>query len=570
MTREADKHVPGSTATARQLDQAKIRMLMVVAVFLLGYLAVSLRLVDLTLLRHKSVDTAAALPASEQPLRGSILDRNGELLATSLRMPSVYADTTLVDNPRAVAHALAGIIKSQSEDALYKKLSEKRKFIWIERNITPRQEYAINALGQPGLSFQEEYKRIYPHGNLTSHLVGYTDIDGHGIAGLERQYDKTLAEGEDDLQTTIDIRIQHVLHRELEKSVREFSAKAGVGIVADVHTGEILAMVSLPDFDPYNPGAAPADARFNRATLGVFEMGSTFKLFSMAAALNKGTATLNSHYDASQPIHYGRFTISDYHGKNRVLSLPEVFIYSSNIGTSKMTLETGIDALRDFYEKLGFFEKAPIDIAERGDPLYPHTWREINALTASYGHGIAVSPVHVIRAASMLVNGGLYVTPTLTKRATPAPHDGERVIRAGVSADLRKILELVVAAGSGSKARVEGYDIGGKTGTADKTLGNGYNSNARLSSFIGVFPVEDPKYAVLAILDEPQGTKETYGFATGGWTAAPVVGSVIEKLATLYDIPPTHDPNHDILREMAPYMKDSKKGQNLVSIGTDR
>ncbi len=561
---------------SRLLGQSKARLFVVIAVFLIGYMAISLRLIDLTLLRQTAAEKMAenadnpAKPAvAAYSLRGTIKDRNGELMATSLSMASVYADALLVENPKDVAAELAALLPDEKESDIAEKLASKRRFVWIARNITPRQQYAINALGHPGIGFKEESKRIYPHGRLTSHVLGYTDVDGKGIAGVEKQHDALLTEGEDDLTLSIDLRIQHLMHRELSAAMKKFSAKAGIGMVMDVNNGEIIAMVSLPDFDPYHAGAADDDARFNRATLGVYEMGSTFKIFPLAAALDSGDITFDTTIDATEPIKFGRFRISDYHAKKRPLSVPEIFIYSSNIGTARIAQALGEDGLKDFYGKLGFFDRTPVDLPERGLPLYPKPWRDINTLTASYGHGIAVSPVHLMRAAAALVNGGILIAPHLTPQKGDTPK-GSRVIKTATTAKIRQLLELVVADGTGSKARVEGYAVGGKTGTADKTKGRGYSKDARLSSFIGVYPIDAPRYAVLAILDEPQGIKETYNYATGGWTAAPVVGRVIEQMAPLYQIAPEEGGRPDIVEMMSPYLKEKKEGKSIVAVGTDR
>lgn len=542
------------------LAQAKFRLLIVVAVFMLGYFAVSLRLIDLTLLRGgddargKTAASASGVPI----LRGQILDRHGELMATSLKMASVYADATLITEPKVVAQELSDILGDVSRATLEERLSSGRKFVWLSRNITPRQEYAINSLGHPGLGFEHQYRRIYPHGRLTAHLLGYTDVDGRGIAGIEKSFDRVLTDGEEDVKLTIDLRIQHILHRELEAALKKFQAKAAIGAVMDVNTGEVIAMVSLPDYDPHHPGDASPDALFNRATLGVFEMGSTFKIFPTAAALDAGKVSFGTQFDATEPIKVGRFKISDYHAKKRSLSVPEVFIYSSNIGTAKMALALGQDGLKDFYEELGFSKPVPFDLPERGTPLFPHPWREVSTMTASFGHGVAVSPLHLMRSTAALVNGGYLIKPQILLSEAPRRNaGGERVISAETSEKIRKLLELNVIAGSGAKAYVEGYDVGGKTGTAEKVAAKGYNKKSLLSSFVGVYPVNDPQYAVLAILDEPQGTKDTYGYATGGWNAAPVVGRVIEQMGPLYQIPPslTH---HDIRVEMGRYLKDDK------------
>jgi len=562
---------------SRLLGQAKARLAFVAIVFMIGYLAVGLRLADLTLLRDVEATAAEAgtpVRKAVAALRGTITDRNGELMATSLRMASLHADATLVADAPALARKLAQILPEEKEKDILSKLASKRKFVWIARNITPRQAQAINTLGEPLLGFQDEQRRIYPHGRLTAHILGYTDIDGIGIAGIERAYETPLREGEEALRLSIDLRIQHLLHRELSAAVKKFSAKAAVGIVMDVQSGEIIAMVSLPDFDPYHPAQASDEQKFNRATLGVFEMGSTMKLFPVAAALEAGQASFATTYDAREPIRFGRHTINDYHAKRRVMTLPEVFIHSSNIGTAKMAQALGEAGLRDFYRKLGFLERTPLDLPERGAPLYPRPWREIHTLTASYGHGIAISPLHLARATAALSNGGILVDPVMTTdtaqhRRTQEPQ-GARVVKPETSRRVRDLLELVVAGGTGGKAAVEGYGVGGKTGTANKTLGKGYNKDARLSSFVGVFPIEAPRYTVLAIIDEPQPTKDTFGYATGGWTAAPVVGKVIEQMAPLYGIAPLEGPRRDIKVEMARYLKDSKEGKSIATAGTDR
>lgn len=564
--------IEGERASA--LSQAKTRLAFVATVFLLGYFAISLRLADLTLLRDKpSADALAAgdvIPLAK-PLRGEIVDRNGELMATSLAMASVYADTTEIDTPKQTAHELANILDDKEEDIL-KKLSSGRKFIWIARNITPRQQYAINALGHPGLGFQQEDKRIYPSGNLACHLTGYTDVDGHGIAGMEKFADETLAAGDAPVRLTVDLRIQHIMHRELSAAMEKFRAKAAAGVVMDVNTGEVIAAVSLPDFDPLRPGDASDDARFNRFSLGVFEMGSTFKLFSTAAALDSGLVNFGSTFDATKPIQIGRFTINDYHAERRVLTVPEIFIHSSNIGTAKMAQSLGDTALRDFYKNMGFFDTVPIELPERGSPLYPRPWREVNTLTASFGHGVAVSPLHLMRAAAALVNGGVMVTPTLlrheTDRALALSPVGPRVVKPQTSLKVRQLLELVVAGGTGRQAAVEGYNVGGKTGTAEKNSHGRYEQNLLLSSFIGVYPVDNPRYAVLAMLDEPKPAPDTHGYATGGWTAAPVVARVVEQMAPLYQIPPALSTGSALLAEMGRYLTEKEK--DVASSGTDR
>lgn len=563
-----------TAAQAELTDQARTRLIWVVMCLMMGYLAVGLRLADLTLLRSQSAASFGGSKEVLKPVRGSIVDRNGTLMAASLKMSSVYANTTLVDAPGELAGHLVRILPGQERDVLLKKLSSGKDFVWIQRNITPKQTEAINALGNPALGFREENRRIYPQGSLAAHILGYTDVDGKGIAGIEKFFDGKLAAADEPVRLAIDLRVQHTLHRELEDAVKKFNAKAGIGMVMDVKTGEVIAMVSLPDFDPNHPGDALDGQKFNRATLGVFEMGSTFKIFSTAAALDDGRVRFSDTFDATDPIRHGRFTIADSHPKRRPLTVPEIFIYSSNIGTAKMAADVGGRKLQAFYKKMGFAEPAPIQLPERGAPLYPSPWRDITTLTASFGHGIAVSPLHLIRAASALVNGGIMPQSTLVKTgetdSVSPDTSGERVVSVETSRKMKKLLELVVVNGTGANAFVEGYNVGGKTGTAEKNSSGRYTRSALLSSFFGVFPIQEPRYAVLAMLDEPQGTQDTHGFATGGWTAAPVVARVIEQIGPLYGIPPDMKRGRkEIEKEMGAYLKEFKEGKSVASSGAD-
>lgn len=561
---------------AKTRDQARARLIVIVMALIMGYFATALRLADLTLLRGQEEEASrlengdAARPLT-RPLRGMIVDRNGMLLATSLKMASVYVDAVMIEDPKKLAKQLVEILPGQKLPELTQKLESKKRFVWIQRNITPKQEYAINSLGDPALSFEEEDRRFYPNGQLAGHITGYTDVDGKGIAGIEKSFDKTLSEGVQPVRLTIDLRVQHILHRELAKAVKTFSAKAGIGLVMDAQNGEVIAMVSLPDFDPNRATEATDAEKFNRATLGVFEMGSTFKLFSTAAALGSGQVRISDTFDATDPIRIGRFTISDFHAKRRPLSVPEIFIYSSNIGTAKMAATIGNEKIRSFYRALGFMDRAQIELPERGVPLYPSPWRDVSTLTTSFGHGIAVSPLHLVRAAAGLVNGGFLPQSTIVLQDEQAIEKSlSRVTSEESSRQIRQLLELVVTSGTGNNAAVAGYNVGGKTGTAEKNSGGRYEKDLLLSSFLGVYPAHAPRYIVLAMLDEPKGTKETYGYATGGWTAAPVVACVIEQMGPLYNIRP--DALYDsktALKQLGGYLREYKEGTSLASAGTD-
>ncbi len=569
-------------ARAQMFEQAKTRAIFFVAVLILCYGMIAIRLIDLTIFRKSNTVSSAVINKRAEAIpkvirRAEIVDRNGVLVASSLQMASAYIDPALVEEPKILAMKILGVLPELNYEVLVRKLNQDNRFAWIKRNITPKQKYALNSLGNPAIAFEDETHRIYPNGNLTAHITGYTDIDGRGIAGIENYFDEQLTTSEDPLQLSIDLRIQYIMHEELLASMEKFSAKSAIGMVMDVNTGEIISMVSLPDFDPNNVSKAKDVEKFNRATLGVFEMGSTFKLFSTAAALDSHLVNLATKFDVREPIEESGFTISDFHSKKRPLTVPEIFIYSSNIGTAKMARLLGNEGMESFFRALGFLNKAPIEIPERGMPIYPFPWRDINTLTVSFGHGIAVSPLHLIRAASALVNGGLMPQSTVIKLKDDGTESSDniieysRVIKEDTSKKLRQLLELVVVGGTGSNAYVRGYNVGGKTGTAEKNIEGKYRDDALLSSFVGIFPINKPQYAVLVILDEPQPLKETRNSATGGWTAAPVVARVIEHMGAIYQIPPNRERTYkNIEKEMRRYLKDFKEGKQLAAAGTDR
>ncbi len=323
--------------------------------------------------------------------------------------------------------------------------------------------------------------------------------------------------------------------------MQTFKSVGAAGVIMDVRTGELIAMVSLPDFDPNEPGAAPDDARFNRVTLGVYEMGSTFKIFNTAMALEAGSTSLAGGYDASHPIQIARFTITDYHAQKRWLSVPEIFMYSSNIGSVRMALDAGTPAQRSFLDRLGMLKPVKLELPEVGRPHIPMPWRPINTMTISFGHGISVSPLHLVAGTAAVVNGGIYVPPTVLKREPGEVPPGERVLSLKTSESMRKLFRLVVEQGTGREAAVPGYMVGGKTGTAEKAGRGGYREKALISSFVAAFPINDPEYVVLVMLDEPQGTKATHGFATAGWTAAPTTGRIIGRVGPLLGMMPVDE-----------------------------
>jgi cell division protein FtsI (penicillin-binding protein 3) len=526
------------------------RLIVTATLFGVAFAVIAARLVDVTLLGMAVGPHLAHAPKAYQAARADIVDRNGVLIATSLATQSVYAEPKKIGNPAEVAKKLAAVLPELKPEVILARLTSDKSFVYIKRNLTPRQQWEVNRLGVPGLSFQPEDRRIYPQGSELAHVLGFSDVDNHGLAGIEKSFDERLRASAEPLQLSIDVRVQHIVREELAAAIQKFQGIGGAGMVMDSRTGEMLAMVSLPDFDPNEPGAATDDARFNRDTLGVYEMGSTFKIFTAAMALDAGTATLNSSFDATNPIQISRFTISDYHAKKRWLTVPEIFIYSSNVGAAKMALEVGATGQRAFMEKVGLLHTPKFELPELGHPHIPMPWRPINVMTVAFGHGISVSALQTVAAANAVIDGGIMVPPTLIKRQTNEPVAGQQVVSFKTSMLMRKLMHLNVEAGSGRKGEVPGYEVGAKTGTAEKIGAGGYAHKSLLSSFLSTFPSNDPRYVVLMIVDEPHGTKETFGNATAAYVAAPASANVIARIGPLLGIAPVDENSPEMRRLM--------------------
>lgn len=552
------------------IETGRTRLLITGAVMALAFTAVSGRLVEVAAIAdpHEPRELTAVRAEAVETERAAIVDRNGVLLATSLGTVALSANPHKLLDPIEAADQLATVLPEIDRERLVARLTSDARFVWIDRNLTPKQQAAINQLGIPGVAFHKRESRVYPQGRLLSHVLGYTDIDNNGLSGLEKSFDERLRGRDEPLRLSIDVRMQHVLHEELKGAIDTFSAIGGAGVVLDVKTGEVAAMVSLPDFDPNHPTADPAETRFNRATLGVYELGSTFKIFNTAMALDSGTVTMGGGYDASKPLRVARYTINDFHAENRWLSVPEIFIHSSNIGSAKMALAVGPSEQKRFMQRMGFLDRLGLEIGETGTPQYPKTWRPINTMTISFGHGLSITPLHLASGVATMLNGGTRVAPTLVKRdRAPA---GERVISAEVSRSVAKLMRLNTTHpdGSGSKAAVPGYVVGGKTGTAEKVgATGGYARKALISSFVAAFPMHDPRYVVYAVLDEPKGTKETFNYATGGWVAAPLVGRVIERIAPIAGIAPV-DPESPAIRHALAISPPEGEQKRLASFET--
>lgn len=485
--------------------------------------------------------------------RPDILDRNGEILATDIKAASLYAEPRkLIDKDEAI-ELLTATLPDLDPGEVRDRLSSRKGFVWLKRELTPKQQRDVFKLGLPGVGFLRENKRVYPTGRDVSHLIGLVNIDNQGIAGMEKWLDGNgLADlhragfatdrQQEPIELAVDLRVEHALRDELVKAKEKFHAKAASGIVSNVHTGEIVAMVSLPDFDPNNPKEANDPDRINRLTTGVYEMGSTFKAFTLAMALDSGKTTLNSMWDVRTPLQYGRFRIHDDHPLGRAINTKEVFTYSSNIGAARIALSQGIEAHKAFLAKMGQLTRLRTELPESASPILPRHWGELNTVTIAFGHGIAVAPLQAVMGIDALVNGGYLIPPTFLKRTeADAMKLAKRVIKPETSDKMRFLMRLNAEAGTARKADVPGYYIGGKTGTAEKVINGRYAKKKVLNAFTAIMPADNPQYQLLVMLDEPQALPETHGFITSGWNAVPTGGKVIARIAPLLGIKPRFD-----------------------------
>ena len=538
------------TADRRKPESGRSRLRLAMGMFALGYAAIALRLIVLAATPQAAAAYGYSAEQALAATRPEILDRNGDILATDIKTPSLYADPRQIIDAEDAIDQLVQVLPGLNTDRLRADLKSGRSFVFVRREMTPAQQAAVHEMGIPGLGFVEENRRIYPSGATASHVLGHVGVDHTGLAGIEKYMDSqglaalheagfAVGRGQEPVRLSIDLRVQHAVRAELAAAIERFQAEAAAGIVLDAHSGEILALVSLPDYDP-NSGAEALDPdRLNRITAGVFEMGSTFKVFTTAMALDEGVATLTDSYDASRPIRVASFTIDDYHGKHRRLSVPEIFIYSSNIGAARMALDVGPERHRAFLRRLGLFDRLDTELPESASPLVPAKWREITTMTAAFGHGISVTPLQMASGLAALVNGGDLVAPTLLPRSRAEARALARpVIKPQTSEAMRYLMRLNVEKGTATKAEAEGYRVGGKTGTAEKIVDGRYAKNRLLTSFAGAFPMDDPQYVVLVMLDEPKGSAETSGYATAGWNAAPLTAQIVRRIAPMLGIAP--------------------------------
>lgn len=525
------------------------RLRLVAIGFAASFMAIAGQLGYLSVYKNYGVAPPPVVQYEPRLPRPDIVDRNGVVLATDISVPSIYAEPNKIIDVDEAVELLTATVPDINAKVLRSRLSQSKKgFVWVKREVNPEEKEAIFNLGIPGIGFRYETKRIYPMGRMAAHILGYVDLDSIGIAGLEKYlddqgalYTASLADPEKREMTpaysSIDIRVQHVLDDEVGKAISKFRAKAGGGIVMDVETGEIVAMVSLPDFNPNASNKNFSKSQMNMMTSGVFELGSVIKAVTFAMAFDYGTTDLNGRFDTRAPLIIGHNVINDYHPMHRIITVPEVFTNSSNIGTAKMALDVGLERHQAFLRRVGLFDRLTTEIPESAKPLLPARWSRITSATAAFGHGFAVQPLQGLQVVAALINGGIMIPPTFLKRdKETAEALGHRVVKPETSEKLRYLFRLNAKEGTASKAEVPGYRVGGKTGTAEKVLNGRYAHDKRLASFIGAFPMEKPRYAILVMLDEPQPLPETYGFATAGWNAVPTAGKIIGRIAPILGI----------------------------------
>ena len=533
--------------------KSKARLRLAMLVFGLGYAIIAARLVMFAAVPEGHLGRRAGPPDAVATARPDIVDSHNELLATDVRAPSLFAEPNRIIDVDEATELLSSVVPDLDAVELRERLASKRRFVWLKRDITPKQRAEIYRLGLPGIGFLPENKRVYPNGAEVSHLIGHVNIDNQGIAGIEKWLDGNgLADlhlaglATDRLQEpvrlAVDLRVQHALREELMKARDKYKAKAAAGIIVAVRTGEIVSMVSVPDYDPNNPREALDPNRINRLTTGVYEMGSTFKALTLAMALDSGKVGLNSTWDARVPLHFGKFEIHDAHPEGRFLTLPEVFTYSSNIGAARIALSMGVEQHKAFLKKLGQLDRLRTELPESAEPIVPRHWGELNTITIAFGHGLSVAPLQAVMGICALMNGGYLIPPTFLQRSeAQAQALATRVIKPETSDKMRYLMRLNAEKGTATKADVKGYYIGGKTGTSEKIEHGHYSKTKVLTTFMAVMPADQPRYLLTVMLDEPQATPETHGFATSGWNAAPTAGKVIARVAPLLGLEPRLD-----------------------------
>lgn len=528
-----------------------VRICLVLAALFVGFAGLAARLIALGTGPGEAPKIAVHSSAVERTLsRPDLVDRKGRILATDLEVYWAYGDPARVVDVDEAAEKLARVLPDGDPAALREKLAGESRFVWLYRGLTPNQAEAIHRLGLPGVGLFTESQRVYPAGATGVHVLGHTDIDNRGIAGIEKHIDAagTIAEppatGDERAQVhlSLDLGVQHVLRDELLKARTRYQAAAVAGLIMDVHSGEVRALTSLPDYDPNRREQSLKPDNNNRLVAGTFEIGSVFKAFTVAMALDHGIIKLDDRYDIKTPLDVGGFRIADKYAKTTYATVPEIFIRSSNTGSARIALDVGGYRQRDFLDRLGLLTPLKTELPPTASAQVPRVWRESTTVTVSYGHGIAVAPLNFAAAGAALVNGGYLVRPTFLERGRGEGRRlAQKVLRSSTSDAMRRLLRRNVVEGTGRRAEVKGYRIGGKTGTANKPIAGGYSRKKFISTFFAAFPMDDPQYLVLVMVDEPKPTEAAHRRTEAAWNAVPTVAAVISRAAPILGVAPEHE-----------------------------
>ena len=517
----------------RTVTEGRIRIRIGVVAFIFMLLITIARLAEISL--FSSDVHQRNLPQAISIERADLTDRQGELLATTLETYSLYAEPRRVWNPEETARKLIGMRPNLSREKLQEKLELDRSFVWLERGLTPKERQQIFDLGLPGLAFRKEPKRVYPRENLASHFVGFTNVDMVGVAGAERAFNTDLtSDNAPSVALSLDLRVQFALADELAAAREQFEALDASGVVMDIRTGEIIAMASVPNFNPNNPDTTLPETLFNHAAMSTYDLGSVFKPLTMAMALEDGVANKVELFQVQKPYKVLNKYIRDDHASDVPLNISDVLAQSSNRGTAMIAQRIGGDRQQHFLRDLGLLSRVDYELAESAKPQVQKRWGEMTTVTVSYGHGLSVTPLALTAAIGGMLNDGVYVTPTVKKHSVASPAVGRRVFRSDVSQDMVDMMRYVVTNGTGRRANIPGYGVMGKTGTAEKpSEAGGYDQKRLVTSFVAAFPHSKPRYAMIVTLDEPKAVEGTHGYATAGWNAAPVAGRVIRRIGPI-------------------------------------
>ncbi|THD44945.1 MAG: penicillin-binding protein 2 [Bradyrhizobium sp.] len=534
-----------------RVDKSAGRVRFIALAMLAAYIGIGVKLVVLGVSHDPPQTLKVAADQAVSGARPDLVDRNGAILATDIKTMSVFAEPRRIIDKDEAVELITAVLPDVDAKELRERFDSKKGFVWVKRQVTAKEQQEIFRLGLPGIGFLPENKRVYPNGPLGAHVIGFVDKDNIGIAGMEKYLDEQsltdphVAGFSVDPQSlkpvrlSLDLKATHALRDELAAGLVRFRAKAAAGAILDVNTGEVIALESLPDFDPNDPSDFKDPEHINRLNVGVYEMGSTFKALSIAMALDTGKVTLNSQVDARESLRYGHFTIHDFHATHRVLSVPEVFTHSSNIGAARLALMVGVDGHKAFLKKMGQLDRLRTELPESAEPLVPKHWGELNTMTIAFGQGLNVAPLQAMMAVAALVNGGNLITPTFLPRdAQAASALGQKVISAQTSESLRYLMRSNATHGSAGFANIPGYYVGGKTGTADKIVHGHYDHDKVFTTFMAITPADKPQYLYLVMYDEPQALPEDGGYHTAAHNAGRTTGALIARVEPLEDVPP--------------------------------